>query len=78
MANDPFFVEYPLAFVQHVGEAQQALGEADVWTIERLNALTTLEPPFEGLIARYLHEVILDGDGDPEPPGEAGRGLRSA
>ena len=65
MANDPFFVEYPLAFVQHVGEAQQALGED--WTIERLNALTTLEPPFERLIARYLHEVILDGDGDPEP-----------
>ena len=64
MANDPFFIEYPLAFVQHIGEAQQALGED--WTIERLNALTTLEPPFERLIARYLHEVIFEGRRDLE------------
>ena len=64
MANDPFFIEYPLAFVQHIGEAQQALGED--WTIERLNALTTLEPPFERLIVRYLHEVIFEGRRDPE------------
>ena len=64
MANDPFFIEYPLAFVQHIGEAQQALAED--WTIERLNALTTLEPPFERLIARYLHEVIFGGGRDPQ------------
>ena len=65
MANDPFFIEYPLAFVQHIGEAQQALAED--WTIERLNALTTLEPPFERLIARYLHEVIFGSGRDPQP-----------
>ena len=68
MANDPFFVEYPLAFVQHVGAAQQALAED--WTIERLNALTTLEPPFEGLIARYLHEVIFESRQDLESLGK--------
>ena len=65
MTNDPFFIEYPLAFVQHIGEAQQALAED--WTIERLNALTTLEPPFERLIARYLGEVIFEGGRDSEP-----------
>ena len=64
MANDPFFIEYPLAFVQHIGEAQQALAED--WTIERLNALTTLEPPFERLIARYLHEAVFERRRDLE------------
>ena len=64
MTNDPFFIEYPLAFVQHIGDAQQALAED--WTIERLNTLTTLEPPFERLIGRYLNEVILGGGRDSE------------
>jgi uncharacterized Tic20 family protein len=66
LANDPFFIEYPLAFVQHIGAAQQALGED--WTIERLNALTTLEPPFERLLARYLSKVMFER---PEEPGSA-------
>ena len=57
MAKDPFFTEYPLAIIERLGAAQQAVEEQ--WTIERLNAVATLVPPFEDLIARYLHRVVL-------------------
>ena len=50
--GDPFFTEYPLAVVEKIGAAQKAVGER--WTIEGLNAATTLVPPFENLLARYL------------------------
>ena len=50
--GDPFFTEYPLAVIEKIGAAQQAVG--DRWTIAGLNAATTLVPPFEDLLARYL------------------------
>ena len=62
MAKDPFFVEYPLAVIERLGAAQQAVGER--WTIEGLNAVTTLVPPLENLIARYLHEAVFQRDDD--------------
>ena len=61
MAKDPFFTEYPLAIIERLGAAQQAVEEK--WTIERLNAVATLLPPFEDLIARYLHRVVLKRGG---------------
>ena len=60
MSKDPFFTEYPLAIIERLGAAQHAVGEK--WTIEGLNALATLLPPFQDLIARYLHEVVFEGD----------------
>ena len=60
MARDPFFTEYPLAIIERLGAAQKAVGET--WTIEGLNAVTTLVPPLEALIARYLYEVVLEGE----------------
>ena len=65
MAKDPFFTEYPLAIIERLGAAQQAIGET--WTIEGLNAVATLLPPFEDLIARYLHRVALKRP-DKAPP----------
>ena len=56
--GDPFFTEYPLAVVERLGAAQHAVG--DGWTIEGLHAVTTMVPPFDDLVARYLHQV-LDG-----------------
>ena len=50
--GDPFFTEYPLAVIEKIGAAQNAVGER--WTIAGLNAATTLVPPFENLLARYL------------------------
>ena len=50
--SDPFFTEYPLAVIEKIGAAQKAVGER--WTIAGLNAATTLVPPFENLLARYL------------------------
>ena len=61
MAKDPFFTEYPLAVIERLGAAQQAVEEK--WTIESLNAITTLLPPFEDLIARYLHRVVFKRTG---------------
>ncbi|MDE0206963.1 MAG: type IV secretory system conjugative DNA transfer family protein [Candidatus Tectomicrobia bacterium] len=60
MAKDPFFTEYPLAIIERLGAAQHAIGET--WTIERLNAVATLLPPFQDLIARYLDEVVFEGE----------------
>ena len=60
MAKDPFFTEYPLAIIERLGAAQHAIGET--WTIEGLNAVATLLPPFQDLIARYLDEVVFDGE----------------
>ena len=65
MAKDPFFTEYPLAIIERLGAAQQAVDEQ--WTIEGLNAVATLLPPFEDLIARYLHRVVFKRGGK-EPP----------
>ena len=65
MAKDPFFTEYPLAVIERLGAAQQAVGET--WTIEGLNAVTTLVPPFEDLIARYLHRVVFRRAGKVPP-----------
>ena len=59
--GDPFFTEYPLAVIEKIGAAQQAVGQR--WTIEGLNAATTLVPPFENLLARYLQKKVL-GRGD--------------
>ena len=50
--GDPFFTEYPLAVIEKIGAAQAAVGER--WTIAGLNAATTLVPPFQNLLARYL------------------------
>ena len=67
MARDPFFTEYPLAVIERLGAAQQAVG--DKWTIEGLHAAATLAPPFEDLIARYLHRVVFaQGGGGEVPP----------
>ena len=68
MAKDPFFTEYPLAIIERLGAAQQAIEEK--WTIEGLNAVTTLVPPFEDLIARYLHRVVLKRGGKASPLAE--------
>ncbi|MDE0206430.1 MAG: type IV secretion system DNA-binding domain-containing protein, partial [Candidatus Tectomicrobia bacterium] len=68
MARDPFFTEYPLAIIERLGAAQKAVG--DIWTIESLNAVTTLVPPLEALIARYLYEVVLEGEDTLPPLGE--------
>ena len=54
--GDPFFTEYPLAVVEKIGAAQHAVGEK--WTIKGLNAATTLVPPFENLLARYLARQV--------------------
>ena len=62
MAKDPFFTEYPLAIIERLGAAQQAVGEQ--WTIEGLNAVATLLPPFEDLIARYLHRAVFRRSGN--------------
>ena len=56
--GDPFFTEYPLAVVERLGAAQHAVG--DGWTIEGLHAVTTMVPPLDDLVARYLYQV-LDG-----------------
>ena len=66
--SDPFFTEYPLAIVERLATAQKAVGQR--WTIEGLNAVTTLVPPFEDLIARYLHRRVFKRRG--EPPDLAG------
>ena len=68
MARDPFFTEYPLAIIERLGAAQAAVGER--WTIEGLNAVTTLVPPLEALIAKYLHRVVF-GNGGGRTPGYA-------
>ena len=54
--GDPFFTEYPLAVVERLGAAQDAVGEK--WTIERLHAVTTMVPPFDDLLSRYLYQVL--------------------
>ena len=54
--GDPFFTEYPLAVVERLGAAQNAVGDA--WTIEGLHAVTTMVPPFDDLVARYLYRVL--------------------
>ena len=54
--GDPFFTEYPLAVVERLGAAQHAVG--DKWTIEGLHAVTTMVPPFDDLVARYLYQVL--------------------
>ena len=54
--GDPFFTEYPLAVVERLGAAQDAVG--DEWTIEGLHAVTTMVPPFDDLVARYLYQVL--------------------
>ena len=66
MARDPFFTEYPLAIIERLGAAQAAVGEK--WTIEGLNAVTTLVPPLEDLIAKYLHRAVFGRGGDGTPP----------
>ena len=66
MARDPFFTEYPLAIIERLGAAQAAVGEK--WTIEGLNAVTTLVPPLEDLIAKYLHRAVFERGGDDAPP----------
>ena len=54
--GDPFFTEYPLAVVERLGAAQKAVG--DQWTIEGLHAVTTMVPPFDDLVSRYLYQVL--------------------
>ncbi|MDE0207299.1 MAG: type IV secretory system conjugative DNA transfer family protein, partial [Candidatus Tectomicrobia bacterium] len=63
--GDPFFTEYPLAVVERLGAAQHAVG--DGWTIEGLHAVTTMVPPFDDLVARYLYRV-LGGTNKHTPP----------
>lgn len=63
--GDPFFTEYPLAVVERLGAAQDAVG--DGWTIEGLHAVTTMVPPFDDLVARYLYQV-LGGRNKHVPP----------
>ena len=64
--GDPFFTEYPLAVVERLGAAQHAVG--DGWTIEGLHAVTTMVPPFDDLVARYLYGQVLDGEDEQAPP----------
>ena len=64
--GDPFFTEYPLAVIEKIGAAQHAVG--DKWTIAGLNAATTLVPPFEDLVARYLYLKVL-GNKNKDVPG---------
>ena len=66
MARDPFFTEYPLAIIERLGAAQAAVGEK--WTIEGLNAVTTLVPPLEDLIAKYVHRAVFERGGEHVPP----------
>ena len=66
MARDPFFTEYPLAIIERLGAAQAAVGER--WTIEGLNAVTTLVPPLEDLIAKYLRRAVFGRGGEDVPP----------
>ena len=54
--GDPFFTEYPLAVVERLGAAQDAVGEK--WTIEGLHAVTTMVPPFDDLLSTYLYQVL--------------------
>ena len=54
--GDPFFTEYPLAVVERLGAAQEAVG--DEWTIEGLHAVTTMVPPLDDLVSRYLYQVL--------------------
>ena len=54
--GDPFFTEYPLAVVERLGAAQDAIGEK--WTIEGLHAVTTMVPPLDDLLSRYLYQVL--------------------
>ena len=54
--GDPFFTEYPLAIVERLGAAQHAVG--DGWTIEGLHDVTTMAPPFDDLVAKYLYQVL--------------------
>ena len=63
--GDPFFTEYPLAVVERLGAAQDAVG--DGWTIEGLHAVTTMVPPFDDLVARYVYGV-LGGKDKHTPP----------
>ena len=63
--GDPFFTEYPLAVVERLGAAQHAVG--DGWTIEGLHAVTTMVPPFDDLVARYLYGQVLDGRNEQVP-----------
>ena len=63
--GDPFFTEYPLAIVERLGAAQREVG--DRWTIEGLHAVTTMVPPFDDLIERYLYKV-LGGKDQHVPP----------
>ena len=63
--GDPFFTEYPLAVIEKIGAAQEAVG--DTWTIAGLNAATTLVPPFEDLVARYLYQEVLGNDDGQVP-----------
>ena len=65
MARDPFFTEYPLAIIERLGAAQASVGEK--WTIEGLNAVTTLVPPLEDLIAKYLHRTVFERGGEQVP-----------
>ena len=64
-ARDPFFTEYPLAIIERLGAAQAAVG--DKWTIEGLHAVTTLLPPLEELIAKYLYRVVFENGGQRIP-----------
>ena len=61
MAKDPFFTEYPLAIVERLAAAQEAVG--DQWSVEGLYAVTTQVPPLEDLIQRYLHKVVFERGG---------------
>ena len=63
--GDPFFTEYPLAVVERLGAAQHAVG--DGWTIEGLHEVTTMVPPFDDLVARYLYGQVLDGEDEQVP-----------
>ena len=63
--GDPFFTEYPLAIVERLGQAQHAVGER--WTIEGLHEVTTMVPPFDDLVAKYLYQVL--GSKDKHVPG---------
>ena len=63
--GDPFFTEYPLAVIEKIGAAQAAVG--DRWTIAGLNAASTLVPPFEDLVARYLYQKVLGNKNQDVP-----------
>jgi conjugal transfer pilus assembly protein TraD len=58
-ANDAFFEEYPLALLERLATAQEALGIS--WTLEGLYKVSVLRPHMEALLTDYLTHLGCSG-----------------